>query len=112
MTATETPVITAGTWAIEPMHSEVGFTVRHLGMSKVRGRFNTFSGSAVIDQDLAHRARPLERRPGAQQAPEMRRRGQQAHRRQPEWTAATPWVRLRYLTCPNPAVRIMPAKVA
>ena len=53
MTATETPVITAGTWAIEPMHSEVGFTVRHLGMSKVRGRFNTFSGSAVIGQDLA-----------------------------------------------------------
>ncbi len=53
MTATESPVITAGTWAIEPMHSEVGFTVRHLGMSKVRGRFNAFSGSAVIGADLA-----------------------------------------------------------
>ncbi|MEO0492496.1 MAG: YceI family protein [Actinomycetota bacterium] len=53
MTATESPVITAGTWAIEPMHSECGFTVRHLGMSKVRGRFNTFSGSAVIGDDLS-----------------------------------------------------------
>ncbi|MEM8705221.1 MAG: YceI family protein [Actinomycetota bacterium] len=52
MTATESPVITAGTWAIEPMHSEVGFTVRHLGMSKVRGRFNAFSGSATVDADL------------------------------------------------------------
>ena len=48
-----TTALTAGTWAVEPMHSEVGFTVRHLGMSKVRGRFNTFSGSAVIGQDLA-----------------------------------------------------------
>ncbi|MEM9520818.1 MAG: YceI family protein [Actinomycetota bacterium] len=53
MTATESPTLTAGTWAIEPMHSEVGFTVRHLGMSKVRGRFNTFSGSATISADLS-----------------------------------------------------------
>ncbi len=52
MTTTETPTITAGTWAIEPMHSECGFTVRHLGMSKVRGRFNAFSGTAVINDDL------------------------------------------------------------
>ena len=53
MTTTESPTLTAGTWAIEPMHSEVGFTVRHLGMSKVRGRFNAFSGSAVIGADLS-----------------------------------------------------------
>lgn len=44
MTQTETPVqIAAGTWAIDPVHSEVGFTVRHL-MSKVRGTFTDFSG--------------------------------------------------------------------
>ncbi|HAB57885.1 MAG TPA: hypothetical protein DCE75_07515 [Acidimicrobiaceae bacterium] len=34
------------------MHSECGFAVRHLGMSKVRGRFKTFSGSATINDDL------------------------------------------------------------
>jgi polyisoprenoid-binding protein YceI len=31
------------TWTIDPGHSEVGFSVRHL-MSKVRGRFSSFSG--------------------------------------------------------------------
>lgn len=40
--------LTDGAWSIEPSHSEVGFTVRHLGLSKVRGRFNTFSGSLVV----------------------------------------------------------------
>lgn len=53
MTITETARLTAGIWAIEPDHSEVGFTVRHLGMSKVRGRFNRFSGTADIGADLA-----------------------------------------------------------
>ncbi len=52
MSTIESPTLTAGTWAIEPMHSECGFTVRHPGMSKVRGRFNTFSGSATINDDL------------------------------------------------------------
>ncbi len=35
-------------WTIDPAHSEVGFTVRHL-MSKVRGQFATFTGT--IDTD-------------------------------------------------------------
>jgi len=35
----------AGRWTIDPAHSEVGFTVRHLGLSKVRGQFRTFTGS-------------------------------------------------------------------
>jgi polyisoprenoid-binding protein YceI len=36
----------AGTWAIDPVHSEVGFSVRHL-MSKVRGSFTEFSGEVT-----------------------------------------------------------------
>jgi polyisoprenoid-binding protein YceI len=48
VTSTElTPALAAfkaGTWAIDPVHSEVGFTVRHMMVSKVRGRFGTFSG--------------------------------------------------------------------
>lgn len=52
MTAsTELSALTAGTWNIDPAHSEVGFTVRHLGLTKVRGRFNTFSGSATVADD-------------------------------------------------------------
>lgn len=39
-----------GTWAIDPAHSEVGFTARHL-MSKVRGRFTTFEGNLDIPTD-------------------------------------------------------------
>ena len=47
-TPTTQPELHVGTWVIEPAHSEIGFTVRHLGLSKVRGRFNAFSGSAQI----------------------------------------------------------------
>ena len=46
-TATE---LVAGTWTIDPVHSEVGFTVRHL-MSKVRGSFTDFSGEIVTTTD-------------------------------------------------------------
>lgn len=31
-------------WSIDPAHSSVGFTARHLGLSKVRGLFTEFSG--------------------------------------------------------------------
>jgi polyisoprenoid-binding protein YceI len=55
MTTTDTltgiPGYTAGTWAIDPVHSEVGFSVRHMMVSKVRGRFTTFSGEIVTGAD-------------------------------------------------------------
>ena len=38
--------IPTGTWSIDPSHSEVGFTARHL-MSKVRGQFEKFEGEIV-----------------------------------------------------------------
>ncbi|MGQ4619583.1 YceI family protein [Nocardia sp. R7R-8] len=43
--------LTAGTWAIDPAHSTLGFSVRHLMVSKVRGRFTDFSGKLVIGAD-------------------------------------------------------------
>jgi polyisoprenoid-binding protein YceI len=43
--------ITPGTWTIDPSHSEVGFTVRHL-MSKVRGQFTKFEGSLTTGESL------------------------------------------------------------
>ena len=46
-----TPTLTTGQWTIEPAHSSVGFTVRHLGLSKVRGQFNSFTGSVTIAED-------------------------------------------------------------
>lgn len=37
------------TFAVDPSHSRVGFTVRHLGFSKVRGRFEQFEGHLRLD---------------------------------------------------------------
>jgi len=49
MTATLVAVKTAQTYAIDKMHSEVAFQVRHL-LTKVRGRFTEFAGTVVFDQ--------------------------------------------------------------
>lgn len=46
------PELTAGTWNIDPGHSEVTFVIRHL-MTKVRGTFTEFTGSVQIAEELA-----------------------------------------------------------
>ena len=50
-TAVEIPGYVAGTWAIDPVHSEVSFVVRHMMVSKVRGRFDKFEGTIVTAPD-------------------------------------------------------------
>ena len=50
---TEIPGYIAGTWTIDPVHSDVDFVVRHLGVSKVRGRFAQVEGEIVTGADLA-----------------------------------------------------------
>lgn len=47
----EIPGYVAGTWAIDPVHSEVSFVVRHMMVSKVRGRFDKFEGTIVTTAD-------------------------------------------------------------
>jgi polyisoprenoid-binding protein YceI len=49
----DTSALTPGTWNIDPSHSSVEFVARHLMISKVRGRFDTFSGSIEIADDLS-----------------------------------------------------------
>lgn len=39
------------TWTLDLAHSKVGFTVRHLMISKVRGQFNSFSAEVEVDPD-------------------------------------------------------------
>jgi polyisoprenoid-binding protein YceI len=51
-TTTATLPLVAGRWAVDLAHSSVGFSVRHLGVSKVRGRFNTFEVDVVIGETL------------------------------------------------------------
>lgn len=43
--------LTAGTWTIDAAHSSVGFAVRHLMVSKVRGTFTEFGGQVTIAED-------------------------------------------------------------
>jgi polyisoprenoid-binding protein YceI len=45
------PGYVTGTWDIDPAHSEVSFVVRHMVVSKVRGRFNEFEGTIVTADD-------------------------------------------------------------
>ena len=42
-----------GTYEIDASHSVVEFVVRHLGLAKVRGRFNEFRGTIEIGDDPA-----------------------------------------------------------
>ena len=71
MTSTTTvqiPGYVVGTWDIDAAHSTVGFSVRHMMVSKVRGYFREFSGE--------HRHR---RGPGAVQRHRHRRPGLDRH---------------------------------
>ena len=52
-TATSATLIPTGTWAVDPSHSTVGFSVKHLGIATVRGRFEEFEGTLEIGDDLS-----------------------------------------------------------
>ena len=43
-------VLAPGVWEIDPVHTNVEFVARHL-LSKVRGRFASFSGNVLIAED-------------------------------------------------------------
>jgi polyisoprenoid-binding protein YceI len=53
MTATrvEIPGYVAGTWIIDPVHTYVGFVIKHMMVSKVRGQFSRFSGQITTAAD-------------------------------------------------------------
>src|SRR5262245_4963230 len=47
----QTPAITtATTWAIDPVHTTVEFSVKHLMVSTVKGRFTGVSGTILVDE--------------------------------------------------------------
>lgn len=53
-TSTVKAPIEAGVWNIDPTHSTVGFVVKHLMVSKVRGKFESFSGTITVAEDGTH----------------------------------------------------------
>jgi polyisoprenoid-binding protein YceI len=45
------PGYLAGTWKADPVHSEIAFSVRHLMVSKARGRFTSYDITIVTSED-------------------------------------------------------------
>ncbi len=52
-TPPETTTLRPGAWALDTAHSSVAFTVRHLGIAKVRGGFTRFETEFVVDDSGA-----------------------------------------------------------
>ncbi len=48
----EIPGYLVGTWKADPVHSEIAFSVRHLVISKTRGRFTSYDITLVTGEDL------------------------------------------------------------
>jgi len=44
--------LTPGTWTVDPTHSELSFSARHLMVSKVRGKFSDFSGTIEVKEPV------------------------------------------------------------
>lgn len=44
--------LTSGTWSLDPAHSVVEFSVRHLGISLIRGRFTDVSATLDVGGEL------------------------------------------------------------
>ena len=45
------PAELTGTWTIDPTHSRIGFVARHAMVTKVRGAFAEYTGSAQLDAE-------------------------------------------------------------
>lgn len=41
----------SGTWAIDTAHTKVGFAVKHMGVSTVRGEFHDYDGVLEVDEN-------------------------------------------------------------
>ncbi|NUU22716.1 MAG: YceI family protein [Streptomycetaceae bacterium] len=51
MTTVQRPELASGTWVIDPVHSAVTFSVRHLALAGARGAFAEFSGQITVGDD-------------------------------------------------------------
>ena len=51
MTTATAPTLTelTGTYTLDPAHTRIGFVARHAMVTKVRGAFNEFEGTATLD---------------------------------------------------------------
>ena len=47
--------IPAGTWTVDPIHSTIGFEVKHFGISTFRGRFTGYEGTIATGEGTLER---------------------------------------------------------
>ena len=47
------PVIPTGTWTVDPAHSSIAFSVKHMGIANVRGKFTEFEGTLEMKESLS-----------------------------------------------------------
>jgi polyisoprenoid-binding protein YceI len=57
MSTSATPVATTTTWNIEPNHTLIEFSAKHMMITTVKGRFRDVSGTIVIDEANPARSR-------------------------------------------------------
>jgi polyisoprenoid-binding protein YceI len=53
ISTSSTTIVPTGTWTVDPAHSTVGFSVKHLGIATVRGKFEEFEGTLEVGEDLS-----------------------------------------------------------
>lgn len=81
-------------WKIDTSHAQIGFTVRHMMISKVRGRFEDFDGTIYLEGDDPTSARVE----GYIEAASINSRDDQrdAHLRSPDFLDAETYPRLTF----------------
>ena len=50
ISTSKSTLVPTGTWSVDPIHSTVGFSVKHLGIATVRGKFEDFEGTLEIGE--------------------------------------------------------------
>ena len=69
--STATGTVPAGTWQLDPVHSQVGFAVKYM-VGTFRGSFSPVEATLAVAEDgsVAQRLRPRRRRQGAGAQPD------------------------------------------
>src|SRR5512144_1972735 len=53
ITTASITALPTGTWTVDPAHTEVGFTARHLMVTKVRGQFKDVAGTVTVAEPFS-----------------------------------------------------------
>lgn len=50
--STLSTIVPTGTWTVDPAHTKIGFAVKHMGVTTVRGEFREFDGTLEVGENL------------------------------------------------------------